>query len=293
MRLIFTIFITLLCVLSAPATFGESSDRPGSKDYPGISRMPGFFIQDYRDSQFDSYEFKVTENGVDKKVPVEGHLYSFRYDRDQDAQPLSDLQIIRNFQNAVRSVGGDLLRDVGRQDRETTLRFVKQGREVWVAISTRAHGDVYHMNIVEKQAMQQAVTIDPNAMAKDANAMAHDLGDTGRVAIYGIYFDTGKSELKPESDPALTEIAKLLNQNPAMKVYIVGHTDMVANLALNMKLSQARAQAVVKALVSKYGIANTRLIAFGNGPYAPVASNKTEEGRAKNRRVELVEIATQ
>ena len=272
--------------------FGKA-DRAGSKDYPGISRMPGYYIEDYRDSQFDSFEFTVTENGVDKKVPVEGHLYSFRYDRNQDAQPLSDLQIVRNFQNAVRSVGGDVLRDVGTQDRETTLHFANQGREIWVAISTRAHGDVYHMNIVEKQAMQQAVTIDPNAMAKDANAMAHDLGDTGRVAIYGIYFDTGKSELKPESDPALVEIAKLLNQNPAMKVYIVGHTDMVANLALNMKLSQARAQAVVKALVSKYGIANTRLIAFGNGPYAPVASNKTEEGRAKNRRVELVEIATQ
>ena len=141
------------------------------------------------------------------------------------------------------------------------------------------------MVIIEKQAMQQDVTI-------DAKAMARDLGETGRVAIYGIFFDTGKSELKPESGPALVEIAKLLKESPALKVYVVGHTDMVADLATNVKLSQARAQSVVNALVSQHGIASARLIAYGDGPYAPVASNKTEEGRAKNRRVELVEIAT-
>ena len=76
------------------------------------------------------------------------------------------------------------------------------------------------------------------------------------------------------------------------RVVVVGHTDMVADLAINLNLSQARAQAVLTALVSQFGIADTRLFAFGNGPYAPVASNKTEAGRAKNRRVELVEIAT-
>jgi outer membrane protein OmpA-like peptidoglycan-associated protein len=126
----------------------------------------------------------------------------------------------------------------------------------------------------------------------DAKAMARDIGQTGRVAIYGILFDTGKSELKPESGPALAEIAKLLNETPALKVYVVGHTDMVADLATNVKLSQARAQSVVNALVGLHGIAAARLIAYGSGPYAPVASNRTEEGRAKNRRVELVEIAT-
>jgi outer membrane protein OmpA-like peptidoglycan-associated protein len=139
--------------------------------------------------------------------------------------------------------------------------------------------------IVEKQAMQQDVTLDASAMAKD-------IGETGRVAVYGIHFDTGKSELKPDSAPALAEIAKLLKNKPDLKVYVVGHTDMVADLGTNVALSQARAQAVVKALVGQQGIAAARLIAFGDGPYAPVASNKTEDGRARNRRVELVEIAT-
>ena len=141
------------------------------------------------------------------------------------------------------------------------------------------------LTVVEKQAMQQDVTLDA--------AMAQGLDNVGSVAVYGIYFDTGKSEIKPESEPALTEIAKLLTQNAALKVLIVGHTDMVAGLASNMKLSQARAQAVVSELTTKHGIAAARMTPMGVGPCAPVTSNKTEDGRAKNRRVELVEIATQ
>jgi outer membrane protein OmpA-like peptidoglycan-associated protein len=141
------------------------------------------------------------------------------------------------------------------------------------------------MDIIEKQVMQQEVTL-------DAAGMANSIADTGSVAIYGINFDTASSVLKQDSEPAIDEIAKLLTDNPALKVYIVGHTDMVGDAASNMKLSLARAQSVINALVSKHGIIASRLIAFGNGPYAPIASNKTDEGRAKNRRVELVEIAT-
>ncbi len=114
------------------------------------------------------------------------------------------------------------------------------------------------------------------------------LKTSGHVEVPGIYFDTGKSELKPESDAALTEIARLLKANPALKVYVVGHTDNVASLDLNTRLSQARAEAVVQALVGKQGIAAGRLIGRGVGPLAPVASNESEDGRARNRRVELV-----
>ena len=139
------------------------------------------------------------------------------------------------------------------------------------------------MVIVERESMRQDVTI-------DADAMAHDIGAMGKVAIYGILFDTGRADLKPESGATLIEIAKMLNANAGLKVYVVGHTDMTADLATNLKLSQARAQAVANALVTKHGITATRLIPYGAGPYAPVASNRSEEGRAKNRRVELVEI---
>jgi outer membrane protein OmpA-like peptidoglycan-associated protein len=108
------------------------------------------------------------------------------------------------------------------------------------------------------------------------------------VAVYGIYFDTGKSDLKPESEEAIAEIAKLLKGDTDLKLYVVGHTDNVGALDANMKLSGSRAEAVLQALVRTHGIAASRLKSFGNGPYAPVATNDTDEGRAKNRRVELV-----
>jgi outer membrane protein OmpA-like peptidoglycan-associated protein len=123
----------------------------------------------------------------------------------------------------------------------------------------------------------------------DAKAMADDLSSKGHTAIYGIYFDFDKADIKPESEPTLKEIAKLLSQDPKLKLYVVGHTDNVGGFDYNIKLSQARANAVVKELISKHKVDGARLKPYGVGLSAPVASNKTEEGRAKNRRVELVE----
>ena len=122
----------------------------------------------------------------------------------------------------------------------------------------------------------------------DAAAFADDLKTTGHAAVYGIYFDSGKAELKPESEQAVTEIAKLLKTDPALKVFVVGHTDITGGIESNVKLSQERAQAVIQALVRTHGIEQPRLRPFGSGPFAPVATNDTDEGRAKNRRVELV-----
>lgn len=282
-RFFSTVFVGLMALLTVPFAFGQT-DLPGSKDYPGISRMPGYYIADYHETPFDVFSFTVTAGGKAKEQAVEGRRYDFRYNLMENAPMPSALQIVRNYQNAARSAGGQILFDTTEL---TTIRLTKGGKEMWFAVQTsnEPSGMFITMVIIEKQTMQQEVTI-------DATAMAHDLGETGRVAIYGIHFDTGKSELKPESGLALIEIAKLLKQSATLKVYVVGHTDMVADLATNVKLSQARAQSVVNALVGEHGIASARLIAYGDGPYAPVASNKTEEGRAKNRRVELVEIAT-
>jgi OOP family OmpA-OmpF porin len=281
-RLQSTAVVGLVLLMMAPFALGQT-DLPGSKDYPGISRMPGYYIASYEESPFDSYPFKVKEGDTEKQQPVEGRRFDFRYNLTENAAMPSQLQVVRNYQNAARSAGGQVLYDSGEA---TTFRLNKGGKEIWcsVEVCNRPSGLCIMMVIIEKQAMQQEVTI-------DAKAMAQDLGDTGRVAIYGIFFDTGKAELKPESGAALVEIAKLLKGSPGLKVYVVGHTDMTADLATNVKLSQARAQSVVSALVSQHGIDGARMIAYGSGPYAPVATNKTEEGRAKNRRVELVEIA--
>jgi outer membrane protein OmpA-like peptidoglycan-associated protein len=291
MKLIFRSLLVALAVLTVVSTASGQTDKPGSKDYPGLTRPQNYNITDYQELRFDSFTFRVMENGHEKKQDVEGHHYSFRYDYNSQRDPSkgampSALEVIRNYQNAVRAVGGKVLFEEGSGgDRYTTVHFAKGDKEVWMALHVIAYGAVYNMQIVETQAMQQEVTL-------DAAGMASSISNTGSVAIYGINFDTAKSDIKPESEPAIEQIAKLLTDNPALKVYIVGHTDMVGDAASNVKLSQTRAQSVIADLVSKHGIASARLIAFGNGPYAPVASNKTDDGRAKNRRVELVEIAT-
>jgi len=283
-------FPSLLVALSAIAvtstTFAADpqEDRAGYKDYPGISRVPGFILREYGDcveTAFDAYGFWVTKDGKDVKQSVEGHKFWYRYRLKAGLPQLSALQIMRNYQNAARSAGGQILID---KNGFTTIRLNKGGKELWLEIHTTV-GYEYDLTIIEKEAMKQEVTL-------DAAAMASSIADTGSVAIYGINFDTAKTDIKPESEPAVGEIAKLLTNNPTLKVNIVGHTDMVGDAASNVKLSQARAQAVINLLISKHGIAAGRLIPFGAGPYAPVASNKTDEGRAKNRRVELVEIAT-
>jgi len=132
-------------------------------------------------------------------------------------------------------------------------------------------------------------TMEKRMVTVQAPEMATNLGRDGKQAIYGIFFDFDKADIKPESKPQLEEMAKLLQANPALKVYIAGHTDNQGALDYNIGLSQRRAEAVVRALSTQYGIAAARLTARGLGPLAPVTSNATEDGRAKNRRVELVQ----
>jgi outer membrane protein OmpA-like peptidoglycan-associated protein len=119
--------------------------------------------------------------------------------------------------------------------------------------------------------------------------MAEGIERHGHIAVHAIYFDTGKATIKPESAPALEEIAKLLKANTSLQLILVGHTNNVGTLELNMKLSADRAAAVAAALKGTFNIEPSRRRAHGVGPLAPVASNRAEEGRAKNRRVDLVE----
>jgi outer membrane protein OmpA-like peptidoglycan-associated protein len=123
----------------------------------------------------------------------------------------------------------------------------------------------------------------------DAGAMAKSLDSSGHVALYGIYFDFNKADVKPESNATLQEIAKMLKQAPARRLLVVGHTDNVGSFSFNMDLSQRRAAAVVAALTNQFGIGKDRLTPVGVSFASPVAPNTDENGRAKNRRVELVD----
>jgi outer membrane protein OmpA-like peptidoglycan-associated protein len=124
----------------------------------------------------------------------------------------------------------------------------------------------------------------------NAAAMTNDLASTGQVTLYGIYFDFDKADIKPESKGQIDEIAKLLTASANLKLRVIGYTDNKGTADHNLKLSQRRADAIVAVLVKDYGVAGNRLSASGVGSAAPVASNDTEEGRAKNRRVELLKL---
>jgi outer membrane protein OmpA-like peptidoglycan-associated protein len=138
------------------------------------------------------------------------------------------------------------------------------------------------LDVVETGEMEQRMVL------VEADAMAKALAETGRIALYGIYFDTDSAAIKPESKETLDEIAKLLNADMALKLYVVGHTDNKGAYDHNMSLSARRAESVVAALTGERGIAASRLKSAGVGLLAPVAANESEDGRALNRRVELV-----
>jgi outer membrane protein OmpA-like peptidoglycan-associated protein len=150
------------------------------------------------------------------------------------------------------------------------------------AIRVRNH-PLIHLEVVE------AADFKPTLEVVTAEDMTTKISQKGHIALYGIYFDFDSAQLKPESDPTLNEISKLLQADEALHIYVVGHTDNKGTLEYNEDLSKRRAVAVVNELSSKHDIAEDRMVPIGAGLISPVATNKTEEGRALNRRVELVE----
>jgi outer membrane protein OmpA-like peptidoglycan-associated protein len=262
-------------VLTAGLASAENQDAKGCKDNPMFTRMPGTYIYACEQQSFAAHEFSM---GTPQATSVEGHLWRMTYYPQPTLNPKpSELQILRNFENAAVKIGAKVL--PARKGR-ATFKLLQEGKEIWIDVWAEFTGK-YGYFIVEKQAMAQDIVA-------NAAALASDLKTTGHVTVEGIYFDTGKATIKPESSKAIAEVAKLLAADPALKVYVVGHTDNVGVLEANMKLSQDRAYAVLQELVKTHGIAAVRLKSFGNGPYAPVASNDSEPGRARNRRVELV-----
>ena len=253
----------------------KKKDATGSKDHPLISRIPNFYISTYQDIEFAPHDFQLKKG----KIKIEGRKYEITYRQQKGATLMSTVQKVRNYTNAIKKIGGEVLHETNSS---ATMKVITDNREVWLQISNPYGERAYYLVIVEKQSMKQEVTADAEAMLKDIN-------QTGHVAVYGIHFDTGKSTIKPSSTPAFKEIKRLLELDPKLNIYVIGHTDMVGTLSSNMQLAESRASAVVKELVTKYKINKNRLTPKGVGPLCPVASNNSKEGKAKNRRVELVE----
>ncbi|HEX7502457.1 MAG TPA: OmpA family protein [Acidobacteriota bacterium] len=266
--------LVVLFAAQAGLAQGEA-DVKGSLDHPLFTRMPGYYISDYEVKEFDQFTSAYL-SGRDENW--EGKVTRLAYYIKTGASQASMLQIARNYENALNKIGGKVLVNEGRV---VEGKIEKNGGLTYVHVEAFNDGRNYDVIVVEKGAMKQDVVA-------DAAALGASIAASGKAAVYGIYFDTGKAVVKPESTPALDEITKLLKQSGGLVLYVVGHTDNVGALDYNLKLSADRADAVVKALAAR-GIAAARLKGAGVGPYCPVTSNRTEEGKAKNRRVELVE----
>lgn len=258
----------------------QQKDDAKCQDHPMFTRMPTYWIHNCDEKQFDARDFVVgMTNGKPTLERVEGHLWKITYYPQASAtQKPSDLQIIRNYEAAVQRIGGTV---VWSDKSRATFKVLKDGNEIWVDLWAEFTGK-YGFTIVQRQAMKQDIQA-------SAEVFKNDIRSTGHAAVYGITFDTDSAVIKAESAQALGEIAKLLKADPSLKIFVVGHTDGTGSVDHNLKLSQDRGQSVMQALIGEYGVVPARLRSFGCGPFAPVASNATEEGRAKNRRVELVQ----
>lgn len=265
--------ILFISFLTVGVAFAQT-DIEGSKDHPLITRMPDYYISQYNVSEFGGFDPTVIGG---KEVHWEGKVYSYGYSRKEGGRSISMLQIVRNYETAIKRAGGKIL---GGDERRVAAEIKKEGILTGVYVEAFNGGRDYSLTIVESQMMQQEVVA-------DANAMRNDLANTGKTIVQGIYFDTASATIKPESEPALVEMVKLLNGSPALKVYVIGHTDNVGSLESNLKLSSDRAASVIKAITAR-GVVASRFKSAGVGPYSPVASNDTDGGKAKNRRVEFV-----
>lgn len=236
-------------------------------------------------------------------IALEGKVTRLFYDKPRDR---SILEVFRNYEAAIAQAGAEILYTCNQEKMECARRYAGpvlqkysgihaisnlKGRYLLAKMHTGeqtayiaiAVGEQFtDIHIVEIRGM------DAGLVKLDATALGKGLDVHGYVIVEGIYFDTDKATLKPESEAALTEMAKLLEMRPDLNVYVVGHTDMQGSLEHNRSLSDKRARAVIDALVYSHGVSRERMEGFGVGPLAPHASNRDEGGRSKNRRVVLV-----
>ena len=321
------IFLLMLPVVVTKA-LAQEQDSPDTADHPLVSRYTGSFIDGQQVLDFDGYTLPVgpvVKNSEGQRVPsekvsLEGKITRTLY---RGPKERSTLEILRNFQSALESAGFEILYTCGGKDCGQLFHWVFYKEREQRILSTKTSGSAFdipqelrylaakgtvgdrtvHVSVLvafdagfsklSKQPVTLVEVIESEAMDTgmvtiDAEAMAKGIDATGHIAIYGVYFDTNSAEIKTESSPTLTEISKLLNARPSLKLLVVGHTDNQGDYDYNMGLSGRRAEAVAKVLSAQYGIDGSRLRSAGVGYLAPVASNDTAAGMEKNRRVELV-----
>jgi outer membrane protein OmpA-like peptidoglycan-associated protein len=299
---------TLMTAALGPARAG---DAPGSADYPDIGRFEGSEIIEHRIEDFGTTVFAtgpvLKDSDADTtSLKVEGRITRIVY---QVPKGVSTLEVFRNFEKraadtnyAVTFSGGpaeikdytfkynhpvEILREseIGNGIHYLLAEKEVSGAKNYISVLVAPHGGGggVRVDLIAAETKPMALQM------VDAKQMELSLTETGRVALYGIYFDYDSATIKPESKPTLDEIASLMKGQPDLKIIVVGHTDYVGGYDYNMGLSKRRAKAVMDALLKSYAIAADRLKSDGVGYLAPAATNLTEDGRGLNRRVELVQ----
>lgn len=288
---------------AVPGQQGQGGSVDPGGDHPLVTPYAGS-VQYQRD--FESYTDYRRIIGVDRNRHVitetlEGKLTSIVYDNPAGR---STLEIIRNYQQALgergfvidyQMSGGETWVDnpravngmitYGQDVRYFTGKLRYGEGTAYVSILTYRQRDFGRTTVQVLETTQ----MDTGMVSVDPSAMAAQLDQSGEINLQGVYFDTGRSTLKPESDGAIALVLALMGQRPDLKLQVVGHTDSVGNTLDNQVLSQERASAVRNALLQR-GISADRLVAYGVGSQQPIASNDTPEGRAQNRRVMLLRL---
>jgi OmpA-OmpF porin, OOP family len=278
-RAMFVVFACLLAALPAAAQDPGDPDAEGCRDSALLTRMPGCTIAECTTKEFDTAELQVgaIKDGNTQTRELEGALHSLHY-----ACPakLSLLQVQRNAEAALKRAGFTVVA-AGKGEGDYPFVTARKGAH-WIEVRGAENTNDYTHYIqtnVKVEEMKQD-------LQADATAFEEEINRSGAVAVYGINFDTAKATFQEGSGQVLMEIAKLMKARPEWRFEVQGHTDNVGAKGTNQTLSEQRAKAVV-AWLTRNGVDASRLEAKGLGDTKPVAGNDSDEGRAKNRRVEL------
>ncbi len=304
------------------------ADIAGARDHPLVPRFAGSEIIAYKTIDYDEhlvalgpvYEVRSGKRALKKQQVVEGKITRMLYRLPPGK---SVLQVFRNYQKALKKRNFEPLFSckgnaecgfyawfrevvpVGKLGVDPSIAGMKGDFRYLAAKLARKEGDVYVTLVIYRyassinRAWQDLVFVELTVVELEpmedemvvikAEDLANSIAADGHAAIHQILFDTDSDMIRAESKPAIDEIAQLLRNKPDLKIILVGHTDIQGTLSYNLDLSRRRAAAVKAMLIQQYGIAPERLDSAGVGFLAPIASNRTEEGKARNRRVELVE----
>lgn len=254
--------------------FKPTLTAPSGADHRLFGHMPNYSGKAEK-RNFDKFTFNFKDGDDTKDIEVQGARHAVVYLPRDNATHSSDLDVRENYRSAIEALGGQVLFS---EDRTLSARADVKGQTIWLHIYTQENE--IQLNIIEEKAFEASIK------TPAASALKAALDKDGRAALY-VNFDFAKAALQPDAQPVIAQVVKLLQDNPALKLSIEGHTDNIGGDDFNRKLSAARAAAVVAAVAGQ-GIGKDRLASSGYGAEKPIADNGSGEGRAKNRRVELV-----